>query len=232
MSRRQKCNDGVWLMARLGEHGEERWFFSPPCGLKKCPTCSEMARKRHVARISLAVQSDDGRELNWYFITGTARAKFHRKKMVDEGLASIRRAWSVVRKRLNRRYEVVVWVKVYERHKSGMYHLHAIVGIYGTMDKNIIKKMWFEGGGGYQVDLKRLSRHSQIKYIAKYATKSDVPIRAIEYSRNFPKLAENNPESPLNWEFLGNIDISHYIEALEQSGVIIKMMTEIPEQDE
>ena len=224
------CKNGVWLQAWEGDYGERRLFFSPPCKLKSCEACSRAKRFYHVARIATQVESEP--DLHWYFVTATARAKYHKAGNVDESLNSLRASWSRVRKRLNRRFSLVLWVKVYERHKSGIYHLHALIGVNGRLSERYIRKIFFQTGAGYMIKRKILEAVYHVRYVAKYATKSDVPIRAIEYSRNFKKLAEHIPDSPLNWSYMGKLDISRYTEGLLESGIEVIMLSDIYDNHE
>lgn len=222
--KRQKCKGGVWLQSWDDIRGATRIFYSPPCGLKSCPTCAKLKQLSHIARIAIVVRHHNDK--HWYFLTVTARAKYHKTKDIEGGLKSLRHAWSIARKRINRRYKFVTWVKVFERHKSGMYHLHIIIGLDGKMSQRWIKQALFEGGAGYQVKLLPVDTDGHaIRYVAKYATKADVPIRAVEYSRNFPKLAENAPLNPKQWYYLGNIDISPLIDYLTHAGINVVMLT-------
>lgn len=224
---RLKCENGVWLQARDGENGEIFYFYSPRCLTKKCPECSKFLRQRNFLRIFNAWISSPN--TNWYFLTATLRPKDHESG--GDSLKVIRHVWSKARKRMARVFKHFCWVKVYERHKSGVWHTHIIISIDVHLSKKRFKSIWFASGGGYQVDVQVVSPEN-IGYVAKYAVKNyGTGIRNIEYSRNFPKLPKIEVEDDFVWLYLGkptDKGLLEYIDSLISGGASVNLLTAIP----
>jgi hypothetical protein len=170
-------------------------------------------------------------ELNWYFITMTNRDHIHKEGDTEKSLVILRHAWSLYRKRMNRHVGLVYWVKVFEMHKTGIYHLHVIVGADKPLTYDWLHEHIFQSGMGYMFDRKKLTEQS-IRYVAKYSTKTNIAIRAIEWSRNFPKLDESIPEQIEEWEYLGNIDIITALQWDDATGREWKLLTDYEEKDD
>lgn len=223
---RRLCKGGVWLMRREGEGGEVFYFYSPPCRIKGCANCSKMMQIRHMMRMLTAMSSLP--DLYWSFVTATLRGKDHRH---DASMVVIRRVWSKTRKRLGRRFASLFWVRVYEKHKSGIWHVHVILGTNGILSRKAFKAIWFASGGGYQVRVSKVNREN-ITYITKYATKGSEKARVIEYSRNFPKLptSGNDEVSDLTWVYMGRLDaewLTSYLDFLAENGAEVHLLTKI-----
>lgn len=224
---RKKCQNGVWL--RADATPELRLYFSPPCKLKRCPDCQKLRRLQHYIKIMACIHNHQN--MNWYFITMTNRDYVHRTGDTELSLKTLRHAWAVYRKRLNRHVGQLFWVKVYELHKSGIYHLHTIVGTDKPLTYDWLHDNLFQTGFGYIFDRQKLEYPRHVRYIIKYAVKSDIPIRAIEYSRNFPKIDSPESEEVLDWQYLGNINIDIATQWDEVDGIRWRLLTEPPDDE-
>jgi len=92
------------------------------CKMWSCEYCAEMNRRQWRARIYNA--SAQLEEKKWSFITITAHSKCRTE---EASLKNLRTHWEALRKRLKRRYGKFHFVRVYEKHKSGAYHIHALL---------------------------------------------------------------------------------------------------------
>lgn len=223
---RKKCIGGVWL--RATPESDLRLYFSPPCKLKKCPDCQKLRRLQHYIKIMATVH--EKQNLNWYFVTMTNRDYIHKSGDTENSLKVLRHAWSVYRKRMNRHVGVSFWVKVFELHKSGIYHLHAIIGTDKPLTYDWLHDNLFESGFGYIFDRQKLEYPRHVRYVIKYAVKSDIPIRAIEYSRNFPKIEPPEAENPLDWEYMGKLQIEIAVQWDEVEGYRWRILNEPPDE--
>jgi hypothetical protein len=111
--------------------------------------------------------------------------------------------WSMLRKRMTRRWKDILWVKTIELHESGTPHTHFIIGIPSRYVRKItttwLKKNAKECGLGYialvgtkaekDLPMSGDEQYNKTYYIAKYTTKSEtIGVRAIAWSQNFPPL--------------------------------------------
>lgn len=226
--RRTKCKNGVWLLANPEK--DQYLYFSPPCKLKSCPACSRMMQKRHILRISQFASNLEFSHLIGYFLTLTLPSWWH-EKPPEDGLNHLRKKWGLMRKRLNRLYKELYWVKTFERHKSGVYHLHVLLWASAKIFKKDIRKMIRELKLGFQFALLPISEDA-VRYVAKYSTKSGTQGRVIEYSRNFPRLTGGAYVSPLQWEYVGNVQIGSWISFLTRVGAKVILLSQDPDDPE
>jgi len=92
----------------------------------------------------------------WFFVTTTGKSWWH-KEHKDVGLDTlplIRETWAKFRKRLARTMgKDFFWMRVYEKHESGVWHVHLIVGTQADW--------WKHDGIGDYVTQKRPSKRKQ-----------------------------------------------------------------------
>lgn len=95
-------------------------------------------------------------------------------RKIDSGADSVsylRKCFSKFRVYLGRKYgkEKVSYISVIELHKSGLAHLHVLVGVY--IPQQWISENWQRVGGGRIVDIRLVDVHNVSKYLSKYITK-------------------------------------------------------------
>jgi hypothetical protein len=165
------------------------------CKMWTCPYCAIHNQKMWRARI---IEHINNPRPKWIFlrvgfgaITETASKKWtwftltaHSKKRGAASLANLRRAWDTLIKRAKRKYGKFDYVRVYERHKDGSYHLHAIASFHfgdikerkarvdGSRTKYSVwlKKNATELKLGYYTHADDIQRN-HAGYIASYVTK-------------------------------------------------------------
>lgn len=119
-------------------------------------------------------------------------------KKIDDGKDSVsylRECFAKFRVYLGRKFgkEKVSFISVVELHKSGIAHLHVLVGMY--ISQKWISENWQRVGGGRIVDIRMVDVHNMGKYLSKYVTKDlllMVPAskKRISTSRNIKLLGE------------------------------------------
>lgn len=122
-----KCPNAIWLR-RVDDTHRQVIHIAVPCGRKTCKFCANEIRKSHFKRVAYTMQHRQ--DWKWFFVTTTGKSWWHD---VDDkagiSLILIRKTWSKFRKRMARAMKgKMVWLRVYEQHKSGVYHVHFIVG--------------------------------------------------------------------------------------------------------
>lgn len=162
------------------------------CKSWQCPHCAKENRKmwgKHLRKVLPRITE------NWWFVTLTAHEKL---RTADASLANIRNNIDALMKRLNRVYENVEYVRVYEVHKTGAFHAHLLVsGLSARVQKhtssrrvvywretlspkglgNLSIRTWFRRtarslGMGYMVDVQKIDGLQQATgYVVKYLTK-------------------------------------------------------------
>lgn len=171
MAEKKECPNKVWLR-RTDEKTRTIIHISPPCGRKSCAYCANEIRKDHYKRIAYVMTHKS--DMQWFFVTTTGKSWWHK---VDDksgvSLSEIRKVWAKFRKRLARKAlpSDVLYVRVYEQHKSGVFHMHAIIGV-----KN---DFWAESGIGEYKTVKTPSKRKQKrKYsVTKARIKTDRRVR-------------------------------------------------------
>jgi len=91
------------------------------CKQWSCSFCAAVNRKQWRKRIFDASEKIESN--GWSFATITAHSACRGE---EASLANLRAHWSVLRKRLKRQYGKFHFVRVYEKHLDGSYHIHAL----------------------------------------------------------------------------------------------------------
>jgi hypothetical protein len=195
---------GVPFMYRLDEETRQIEFGKGRCGMWTCEQCAIHNAKKWIARIIDGVNklpSDD-----WYFATVTAH-KWHRG---EKSLVNLRANWHKLRKRMARLIKPLFYVRVWEHHKDGSYHLHIITNACVTT--RWLKDNAVACGMGYQAKIdKTINAGQAAGYVAKYMLKQSenmtlhtYPPKAhrIETSNNW--VAWHKKES--DWRYAGNFE--------------------------
>jgi len=175
-----------------GIREDKAYLMRGACKQWSCPVCGARNGKKWLARILNHMNQNKGSG-RWYFLTITAHRKMRGK---NASLINLREGWKKLYNRMRRKYGVSKYVKVWEYHKDGTFHLHVL--IRRKIGKRWLKKNSAECGMGYQCDSSPSKNPGQVAgYIAKYLVKSfenagQYPkgIRRIEASRNWTKLPE------------------------------------------
>ena len=214
MSSQMECgSEKRPYLVGVSEETRQAFLIRPTCKMWSCPACAARKARRWTARIINHINHSDSA---WYFATITAHENWHSPR---GSLKNIRQGWKRLYNRMRYSFGTNDYAKVWERHKSGAYHLHALIDdrddirwiedyppIYGHIYPRWLKDNARECGMGYQTKLKRVHNAGQVAgYIAKYMLKSEevggyAPgLRRIEVSRTWSKLDRLTPENGLLW---------------------------------
>ncbi len=172
-----------------------------------CPECALKNVKRWIARIIDGINSLGG---DWYFLTVTA----HKWWRGEKSLINLRANWHKLRKRLARLAKKLgvklEYVRVWEHHKDGSYHLHLIANVPATT--KWLKDNSAKCGMGFMAHRDELVNAGQAAgYVAKYMLKQssddtlhDFPkgARRIEVSSGWVKWYEKESE---DWYYAGDL---------------------------
>lgn len=188
------------------------------CKMWSCPTCGARKALQWVARVVNGLNVLAG---NWYFVTLTAH-EYHRREL---SLDNLRKGWKKLYDRIRRAFGSFEYVKIFEQHEDGSYHLHFIANVEmpytetkNDDGKTEYKCRWLKDnargcGMGYMTDYQPLkSPAGGAYYIAKYLTKSigdegkewEKGVRRAQTSQGFPKLPNLAEDSELEWSYVSN----------------------------
>lgn len=171
----------------------------PSCKMWNCPACAARNAKRWIARVINHINRT-GFLHGWRFMTITAHERWRGVSSVK----NLRSGWKKLYNRIRRLYGVSDYVKVWEQHEDGSFHLHVL------MDAPILKK-WLKKnarscGMGYQVDVQDVDNAGKVAgYISKYMVKSGLGLeyprglRRIEVSRTWLKLPDLKADTIISW---------------------------------
>lgn len=102
-----------------------------------------------------------------YLITLTTR---DRRQSRQRALIEIEHAFSVLIKRIRRKVQGFIYVKVIELHKNGLPHLHIIGNRY--LSQRWVKNNWCQIWGAYVCDVRPCDAGRVAGYVCKYLAKS------------------------------------------------------------
>jgi len=152
------------------------------CNAYRCSRCRPRKLRRVRARIAeIATQTKLQR-----FVTLTLDPK-----KIPENVTSdrhLRETWRKMRVLLARKFKASMpFISVLEFHKSGIAHLHILVGIY--IPQSWLSEAWQSVGGGKIVDIRYVDVHRVSAYLTKYLANQKVehtlrylPLRARIFS--------------------------------------------------
>lgn len=205
-SRTQCIKENRPFLTGLDKQDDIAYLMRPSCKMWNCPSCAARNAKRWIARIIHHINAVDA-ENGWLMFTLTAH-----ENAVNEyqSVKNLRVGWKKLYNRMRDNFGISSYVKVWERHKDGRFHLH------GLIDNAEITQKWLKDnarqcGMGYQAELHEVDNAGQVAgYIAKYFMKSeqvtesislDYPkgLRRIEVSRNWMKLPDLIAERQFSW---------------------------------
>lgn len=185
-------------LSGVSENTKKVVLTRPSCKMWNCPACAARNARRWIARVINHINRVGG--LDWNFLTITA----HEKMRGAASIKSLRQGWKKLYNRIRERFGVHDYVKVWERHADGSFHLHLLMCAK-------IKKRWLKDnaracGLGYQVDVRHVDNAGKVAgYISKYMVKSGLGeefpkgLRRIEVSRGWTKLDDLKAENDFLW---------------------------------
>lgn len=134
------------------------------CNAYRCGRCR--GRKLRHVRLHVA-QVATARKLTRFVTLTLDPAR------IPAGVAShvyLRECWRKMRVYISRwAGRAVEFIAVVELHRSGIAHLHVLVGVY--LPQEWLSKAWHAVGGGRIVDVRWVDVHRVAGYLAKYLTK-------------------------------------------------------------
>ena len=169
--------------------GNKAILMRGSCGMWACRVCGARNGKRWNARLLEHMNTHKGSG-RWFFLTITAHQSWRGQRA---SVINLRQGWKKLYNRMLRKYGVSEYVRVWEFHKDGSFHLHVLI-------RRKIGKRWLRDnsvacGMGYIVDSSKAKNPGMVAgYVAKYLLKSfnhadKYPrgMRRIECSRNWTK---------------------------------------------
>lgn len=98
------------------------------CEMWSCPDCGPRNAIRWRAYLLKRFNLPELRERKWVFATITAHRNAHKAGPIAT-LKNLQNAWKRLYDRMLRRYGKFEYVRVFEQHKSGRYHMHFLIDI-------------------------------------------------------------------------------------------------------
>ena len=177
------------------------------CEMWSCPDCGPINAIRWRAYLLKRFNQEGMRERKWVFATITAEKRAHKAGPIAT-LKNLQGAWKRLYDRMLRRYGKFQYVRVFEQHKSGRYHMHILLDIGAQYDKHefaILDKLdefrhpeckWLRNacaslGAGWRVHMRRVweakTRTANVGlvvgYIMKYMSKNMAIIEFPKHQR-------------------------------------------------
>jgi hypothetical protein len=142
------------------------------CNTWSCPVCS--VRLKHILykRIKKACPKKD-----FNMLTLTLRQ--NEDSLIDNW-KRLQKCWTMLHKRLKRKFDNIKYFRCVELQKNGMPHMHLLINCYLPRDE--IQKIWLDITGDSFIARFEKVKVSCAGYVMKYMSKSLVDIR---YIRNF-----------------------------------------------
>lgn len=199
-----------------GRSADALFLVRGSCGSWSCPSCGARNGSRWLARMLNYMNKNKGTGA-WYFLTITAHEKTRGQ---TASIANIRQGWKKLYNRMRHTYGISEYVKIWEFHADGSFHLHILI-------RRKIGKKWLKNnsracGMGYMCDSTQSKNPGQVAgYIAKYLIKSfensehyERGMRRIEASRNWDELPDLASDIQ-NWRVFQSRDAQdrHAVEA-------------------
>jgi hypothetical protein len=170
-------------------------FLRADCKKLSCPVCGPKKAKKY--RAAIGKRAEENRLTRLMTLTLDPK-----RCGAKDSVSYLRKCFSKFRVSLLRRLgKTVSFIAIVELQKSGMAHLHVLIGIY--IDQAWISKAWQSVGGGQIVDIRLVDVHRVNAYLTKYLTKDllqSVPAskKRISTSRDI-HLFEKKLASGWNW---------------------------------
>jgi len=177
-------------------------YIRPVCKRWACPECGSRNRRFWTARAIHGHEVLSPGDEPLYFWTITAHENV---RAFDEGLRYWRKGWNSLYCQLKRRIEALAYMRVFEHHADGAFHVHMITN-GEPPDERWIKDAPRTKHMGYMNEIEQvLSKYRSGFYVAKYLNKSlsyDLwpgNVHRIQPSHSWPKLPSGVPGSPYQW---------------------------------
>jgi hypothetical protein len=199
-------NPDTPYMIGVNESEQKIILSKAACKMWNCETCAARNARRWIACVIIGINETGGQ---WYLLTLTSH-RYHRKeKSIGNIRAGFKLFYNKLRDTLGEEFKNFLYVKVWEQHTDGSFHLHLIVN--RGFKKWKVKKWAAEAGMGYQADIREIEHAGMAAgYIAKYTLKNasiarggvlwPKSLRRVEKSRNWPNLPQK--EANLDWGWL------------------------------
>lgn len=224
--------------------GNKKLITRTRCKQWSCEFCANINRTIWRAKIINGINEYDSDDWCWFTLTAHSRTR-----TASSSLSNLRGAWDVLIKRMKRKYGKFAYVRVYEEHANGAYHLHAIGSFaFGDIktrkgkDGSEVKySQWLAENAvdlslGYYThadDMKKSAEH-HAGYVASYVTKYIVKmspqfkedlgrIRHIQTSQNWPKLPERG--NMLDWELKTGYYIDDFVNDTASGVTVVDINT-------
>jgi len=177
-------------------------YIRPVCKRWSCPECGSRNRRFWTARTIHGHQELATAGADMFFWTITAHEDV---RDFDEGLEYWRKGWNALYCQLKRRIQKLAYMRVFEHHNDGAFHVHMITN-GEPPDERWIKDAPRTKHMGYMNEIERVrSKFRAGFYISKYAAKAlayaEWPenVHRIQPSHSWPKLPQSAPDSPYQW---------------------------------
>ena len=156
------CSRGTMYGPARDRPGETVYIRSD-CKKLTCPRCGP--KKAYRYRKAIGEKAEQKRLTRMMTLTLDPK-----KCPIEDSVSYLRQSFSKFRVSLLRRFgQSVSFIAVVELQKSGMAHLHVLIGVY--LEQRWIKEAWQAVGGGQIVDIRSVDVHRVKRYLSKYLTK-------------------------------------------------------------
>lgn len=212
----QECpNPSVPWATKMDEQTKKISVFKLSCKKWDCPVCGMRNGRKWLARILDFMNKAETKkvtdETGWHFYTLTSHGKV---RSPEGSLKILRHGWSMLRKKLAREVETLYYVRVWEFHEDGAFHMHALVNAPWTDSEDRLKDWAADHGMGNQAEVHEIENAGMAAgYVCKYLLKSQQfadrypkGCRRIEVSRNWQKWIEYKSEDEVTlWNDLEHL---------------------------
>lgn len=193
------------FIAGVGVEAQIAVLMRPSCKCWSCGACAARNARKWIARVINHINSVDLIH-GWKFCTITAHPSWH--VTPEASVKNLRQGWKKLYNRMRYEFGTTSYVKVWESHKSGAFHMHFLMDT--PMSQDWLSDNSASCGMGWKVDVSPVLNAGMVAgYIAKYFTKSEVigqypqNMRRIEVSRDWLKLPDLSSNIDLMW-LIGN----------------------------
>jgi hypothetical protein len=191
----------------VNDNEHKALLLKTACKQWSCPSCAARLAKVWIAKVINGVNKLGG---DWYFFTITS----NRRMRGIQSIKAIRTGWKKLYNRILYLYGKdagsLYYVKVWEQHKNGSFHLHMLANF--PITKRWLKDNAHGCGMGYQAHVRKIDNAGQVAgYMAKYTLKNGfieqggvaIPkgLRRIETSHKWPVLPKISKTDGYEWIF-------------------------------
>lgn len=209
------------------------------CGQWNCEYCAQKLSSKWRAKIINGINELGG---VWTWFTLTAHSK---KRGGYASITNLRNAWDTLIKRMKRRFGKFAYVRVFEQHKDGSFHIHAIANFHfldikirvSRKDKSETKySVWLQKNAkdlklGLYTHADDIADDKHAGYVASYTTKYMTKmsgdfikflgrVRRIQASQNWPKLPKGD-----KWHFRQDLSVDAAMAISAENKTILDVST-------